>query len=328
MCRSQPKARVSTTTRDLLIAGLSGMSAVEVAADVLKQTKVVVSRNDLTAIKNNRPIIRDKARAFDAYCAAPAIRNGYGSAHHQTRWTSCFRNGAAHEAESGPLRNLIPAKAFKEFALDAFREHTSHPAAAHFVSRTGQWLKPILRHLLRCPMSVRVAIARPAPDFAVAPSARAYTQSLGSMEFLWNLPNTLGLELAVPEAKLEIFTYAWNPDAVKTVAVFQDELVAIGIPEEPEDSEPPSWIRGHPLECDWPCGTAEKYQVDVLLRFHEDFERAYDAAMQYFMTDEQITARDTINGSVCRLAGLRPALAWSREQGFRIHDPELFRGSS
>lgn len=326
MAKKQPRAKVSRSTRDLLIALLRDHNEIEVARAVSRATRTVVDRNTVSKVKHDQPILEIKAHAFERFFASDEnSRVQAGFRHHESRWTSCFRN---HQPRDGECRlgRSFTAKEFKTLAINATEGKLGHPASAHFVSRTGQWLKPILRHLLRHPTKCTVAIARPYFDDGASPRVR--TQRLGALEFLWNLPNTLDLAFAHDDAELGVATYDWRHDThVRTVAVFENELVALGVPEPVGPSAPPQWLRGHPLAADWPYGTAEKYKVEVFLQYHREFDRTHQAAMRFFQSEPDVCERKVIDGSECRLPGLREAMHWTKRSGFVIRDESLFAGS-
>ncbi|HYE62687.1 MAG TPA: hypothetical protein VD997_11885 [Phycisphaerales bacterium] len=165
------------------------------------------------------------------------------------------------------------AGSFKQSLRDALtRELQDPPTSAVFVSTSGQWVKPILRKLIRFDMDITVYLANPWSE-TVRPGP---LQALSTFEFLAALPVALELGEKSP-GRLQIRTYPSGLEPLRIV-YFKDALLATNA-SKPEDIPP--HLRGHPMYEREGSRWQGPQRVNVCLRGDPEFVlRAGDVEKQ------------------------------------------------
>jgi hypothetical protein len=134
-------------------------------------------------------------------------------------------------------RRMVPVTDFKKallrsvdargVALESISERgLCLPDRIAFVNHTGQWLKPVLRKLLKHPqrLNIEVYVCHPGKTHHHNGHAE-WAEVLGVLEFLWSLPTSLELATANPESCLKVFTYNASRET-RRLALFRGDLVA------------------------------------------------------------------------------------------------------
>lgn len=249
-------------------------------------------------------LLTEQADALEHLIKAENIATLAKLKYHEAIWTSSLVKSTL------AIRDWA-AKDFKSQLLKTLGTRGTHPKSVFFSSRTGQWLKPILRKLLRNGADVTVAIAHP-PSAPQHEDVNEYAWALSVRQFVWSLPNALDLDGASPEASLTLMSYPLMRNPVfRPVAIFDQDLIVREAPAEPPPDNCPAHFRGHPLSAAWPKGISEKYTVDAFLRFHPDFDHHLNLTAQFFNNNTSDS-------------GLHPILTWNKQEGFSIADHTLF----
>lgn len=192
---------------------------------------------------------------------------------HRDSWTSRILpvNDSDPPQQALHLQGLN-ASLFKQRLIEAIGKG-GLPERVEFVNHTGQWLKPVLRALLRHPISIRAFVCDPASTASGPGAAPDPYLALGVLEFFWSLPTSLRLDREHelnPNARLELWTYDGSSSVANRMALFEGVLVA---------SSPTTYLNhlpcmhGHPacegrVRCIQGPATA-----DVWVRGHADFRR-------------------------------------------------------
>jgi len=306
------KKLVSPDIQELLSLALGGRggpgvfsSQAELAKELSETSDVYIGRNDISSAKNGKPIRADAADALTLFIKMPDNYTQIGRSYHQSNWTKPFLSQAG-------LKNTVPAKFFKQKLIEMVKKQTSLKMNAIFVTKSGQWLKQVLKYLLKYEVEVVVYVA----GLHAEPStASQVAHNYAVSQFLWSLPNIVPHDVDI-ESRLTIRTY--DPSSVATpFAILGEDLIGLGISDLGGLDKCPPPLQGHPLETSWPEGVREKYNVSVYLRYHKEFEKIANQIHNFNIEHRH---------KFLKLDSVENVLKWNSLSGFSILNQIIFAG--
>lgn len=246
--------------------------------------------------------------------------------HHAQRYTGVLLHGVQPKPEANASLDFlyddhVPVSAYKRGLMRAIRHANDHPDESPlpprvaFIAHTGQWLKPVVRSLIKHKHPLRIDIylsdpqrpsmlPGPEPGGAEVPEA---AEVLGTMEFLWSLPATLDLGKNKSCASLNVYCFQGAPcgEALpQRMTLFEGDVACKT--EERSTDRASDLFQGHPGNVPAARRFTCPAGIEIALRGHDRF-------------DELVNEFDALTGDDgASLPGLLPdpLLSWDAERGF------------